>query len=308
MNTFSKLQQTRIAGLAGILSSCIACLATAQEPSTEPAEEPSSPFTLTLGADIVTAYYFRGIPQENQGLIVQPYVTGALKVFESESGWLNAVTLSGTTWNSLHNGPTGEGDDPAIWYESDAIVAATFTVFQDWTLTLGYTAYFSPNDSYNTYQEVNLAVTYDDSDLLGKWALHPRALLAVEIDDQADAGNSAFQSVRTREGVYLELGLTPQFDVIERSAGNIAVAFPLTLGLSLSDYYETAEGDDETFGFFDVGAELIVPLDLPGPGAWTLRGGPHAIWLGDNAAEIGSGITGGDDFDVWFKVGLSVSF
>jgi hypothetical protein len=281
----------------------------AQIPGTQPAaEEPSSPFSFTLGVDFTTDYYFRGIAQENQGFIAQPYATIAYTFYEGD-GWLNNMSASLGTWNSIHSGPTGEGDDPSSWYESDVLASVSATVAEKWTLTLGYVAYLSPNDSYNTYQEISLAVAYDDTDLLGRFALHPRALIAFEIDDQADAGNSAFVSTGTSEGIYLELGIAPELPLGEAD-GAWKLVFPATLGLSLSDYYETSDGDDDFFGYVDVGAELVVPLKFLNTGGaeWTLRGGPHLLWLGDNASEIGSGITGGDDFDVWGKIGISVSF
>jgi hypothetical protein len=289
------------------LAATVACFSAWAEAPVE--NEPFTPqFSLSAGVEVVSSYFFRGIPQENQGAIVQPYVTPAVTIYKSADGWLNEITLSVTSWNSIHSGPSGDVGDPQGWYESDAVGTVTAKVFGDWTVSLNYAAYLSPNGAYNTYQEIYVGLSYDDSKLLGKFALRPRAVLAVEIDDQADAGNSAFESIGTNEGVFLELGIAPQIDLVERSEGNVALAFPITLGLSLDDYYETADGDGETFGFVDVGAELVVPLDLPGAGSWTIRAGPHAIWMGDNAAEIGSGIGGGDEFDVWVKVGISVTF
>jgi hypothetical protein len=295
--------------MAGIIAMHVlgaAALCRAQDPATTPSEtESASPFSVTLSVDFVTIYYFRGIAQENQGFIAQPEVSGSVAIYRSDDGWLNELSLFATSWNSIQTGPTGEGS-PEYWYETDAAGGLSAVLFDDWTLTLTYVAYLSPNGAFNTSQEMSLGIEYDDSNWLGKWALHPRMLLAVELDGQSDVGNSNFPG--TSEGVYLELGVRPQLELTQRAADNIAVAFPLTLGLGLHDYYETADGDDQVFGFFDAGAELIVPLDLPGPGAWTVNTGPHVIWLGDNAAELSSGITGDKHFNVWFILGVSVSF
>ena len=65
-----------------------------------------------------------------------------------------------------------------------------------------------------------------------------------------------------------------------------------------------------TFGFADVGFEFVTPLEFmpSGCGVWTVRAGPHLIWLGNHPARIGSGVTGGDHFAVWGKIGVSVGF
>lgn len=295
------------AALVGVSLLCAAAICRAQDPATAPSEQDSaSPFSVTLSVDFVTIYYFRGIAQENQGLIAQPEISGSFAVHRSADGWLNELSLFASSWNSIQTGPTGDGS-PEYWYESDAAGGLSAVIFNDWTLILTYVAYLSPNGAFNTSQEMSLAVEYDDNKLLGKWALHPRVLLAVELDGQSDVGNSP-EFPGTGEGVYLELGIRPEFELTHRAADNLAIAFALTLGLGLHDYYETADGDDEVFGFFDAGAELVVPLDLPGPGSWVLSTGPHAIWLGDNAAELSSGITGDKHFNVWFILGLSVSF
>ena len=46
----------------------------------------------------------------------------------------------------------------------------------------------SPNDSFQTVQEAAVSAAYNDSKLLGPFALNPNALLAFEVKGQADAG------------------------------------------------------------------------------------------------------------------------
>ena len=57
--------------------------------------------------------------------------------------------------------------------------------------------------------------------------------------------------------------------------------------MSLSDYYEGASGD-ETFGFFNVGAILSVPIaGIPAEyGSWEISGGVNFLFFGDALKSI----------------------
>ena len=139
----------------------------------------------------------------------------------------------------------------------------------------------------------------DDSGLLGAFALSPHILLAVDIDGQADGGGA--------EGVYLELGIEPGFTLAQGSAYPLSVAFPLTLGLSLSDYYEhPVTGNDETFGYFDAGIALALPLSfIPESfGSWGISVAGHFLILGDSAKALNNG----DDFKALATVGISLAY
>ena len=294
-------------------------VASAAAAPAEPAPEAvnKGKVSLSLGVDFVTEYFFRGIAQENQGLIVQPYATVGFKLYENETGPINAVTLSFGTWNSFHSGPTGSDgtgkSSPEAWYESDFIGGVSTTVFKDWTVGVNYTAYSSPNDSYNTVQEVSTSISYNDAELLGKFAMTPTFLVAFETEDEADGGNSAFGAPgHTSSGIYGQLSLTPGFTVVESKDFPIGVKFPMTLGVSFDDYYEDGNPDNSDcgFGFFDVGIEFNVPLSfIPKDyGSWTFTAGPHFIWMGQNAQDLAKGVNGGNEFDVWGRFSITMTY
>ena len=90
-------------------------------------------------------------------------------------------------------------------------------------------------------------------------------------DGQADAGTS--------KGTYLELGVGPSWPLGE---SGVTLTTPVKLGLSLSDYYEGPDGD-ETFGFFDIGAQLMLPLTGVSSkfGSWNIHGGVDFLFFGD---------------------------
>jgi hypothetical protein len=102
---------------------------TAPAPETKPAEEAKGPNTgrlsISAGVDWTSAYFFRGIKQETEDLILQPYGELSIKLVD-QAGALTALSLTGGFWNSLHTGPTGSdsltASDPEVWYEFDGYV------------------------------------------------------------------------------------------------------------------------------------------------------------------------------------------
>ena len=83
------------------------------------------------------------------------------------------------------------------------------------------------------------------------------------------------------------------------------MSVPITVGLSLDDYYEGPSSND-AFGYLDIGLDAAVPLPFMGTrfGSWELSAGVHVLFLGDNTQAINRG----DDFEVLGSIGFSVSF
>src|SRR5687768_8734099 len=219
------------------------------------AQEPTDPnpgnVTVTGGIDFLNTYMFRGIRQDDSGLITWPYADLGLAVYSGDGG-LKSVAVNLGTWNSLHTGPTGsDGPTGKLWYESDFYATLGFGMAGGTALSFNYTAYNSPNSMFTTVKEFQVKFGVDDSAYLGRAALKPYALVAMEFDTepgvgQADGGLEA--------GKYLELGIAPGY-----SATAASIAFPVKVGLSLGDYYELA-GVDNKFGYLSVAGIVTVPL------------------------------------------------
>jgi hypothetical protein len=112
--------------------------------------------------------------------------------------------------------------------------------------------------------------------------LAPYGLIAFELDGQADGGSN--------EGVYLELGAAPSWPLAD---GKVTFAVPVKFGLSLSDYYEGADGDS-TFGFFQAGGLFTIPFTSATSkfGAWNFHGGVDFYAFGDTTKAFNSGDSG----------------
>jgi hypothetical protein len=252
----------------------------------DPAGPNSGAISISGAIDFTNAYMFRGIPQDESGVIMWPYFDLGLALFESDGG-VKSVGVNLGTWNSLHTGDAGlDGPTEQLWYESDFYATLGLGFGGGTSFGVTYTAYTSPNGLFPTVKELSFKFAVDDSGYLGGAAVSPYALIAVELDDdgQADGGLS--------KGTYLELGVAPGF-----SGARASFSVPVKVGLSLSDYYETlsfVNGDlvseDDRFGYFSVAATVTVPFtSMPTRfGTWNVHGGVEYQRLGDrNAAALG---------------------
>jgi len=252
--------------------------------------------SFSTGTDFSHAYFFRGILQERQGVVIQPYFDVSINLFDGTQG-LNSVSLNIGQWNSLHSGPTGT-DGPAVnvgaWYESDFYAGVGFGVDNlDFGVT--YTSYLSPNDAFGTVKELALNLTVDDSALLSSLALSPHVLMAIELDGQADGGGS--------EGVYFEIGVEPGYTF--KTVVPVSLTVPVTLGLSMSDYYEASPGDDRAFGFVSLG--VVGSTSIPvgdAYGSWDLTAGIHLLSLGDGLTPVNNG----DKLQPVATLGVGISY
>lgn len=265
--------------LAAILLAAGATPLRAQEPAAAaPAPPPQAAnagrLSFTGGVDLLSSYMFRGIRQDDRGVVAWPAGEVGMVLFEGD-GALESVGLHVGLWNSLHSGPTGRGGPTGkMWYESDFYTSLTFRGAGGVSLGTSYTAYLSPNNSFATVKEVAFTLALDDS--TRRLPLGPYALIALEIDGQADGGEAS--------GTYLELGVEPG---VSAPGNRLTVSFPMKVGVSLKDYYEGPAGSS-TFGYVEAGAVASVPLTFvpPGFGAWSFRGGLSVLGLGASLQSI----------------------
>jgi hypothetical protein len=223
------------------------------------------------GIDFLNAYFFRGIIQDDTGVISWPYGELGFALYEGDEG-LTGVSAAVGTWNSLHTGDAGsDGPSGKVWYESDFYASLGLDFSGGSSLGMTYTAYTSPNGTFGTVKEIAFSYALDDSELLGAAAVSPYIMIAHELSGQADGG--------LNEGTYMELGASPGY-----AAEQVSFSVPIKIGLSLSDYYEGPTGDSK-FGYFSIGGQIGVPL-TPSPtrfGSWEVHGGIEFLALGDSA-------------------------
>lgn len=273
------------------------------------AQDPPPAIHGNLGLDLTSQYFFRGILQENQGIIVQPSVELGFGLYEAEGeGTLHSLDVRFGLWNSLHDGPTG--GTGGIWYESNFYLGVDAHLGERLLTGFTYKAYDTPNGTASfakngaPVQELIFSFDYDDH---GMWfesiesGLRPSLVVAFEVAGQRDVAANG------HAGIYAGLGIAPQFVIGQVGEGNLTLTVPVTLGLSLRDYYERAAGgNNDFFGFLDIGAELSAPLKfLPARvGPWEGEVGMHLLFLGDNNEARNSG----DAAELILSAGFSTYF
>ncbi len=251
------------------------------------------------GVDLPTAYFYRGIQIENQGVIAQPYTEFTYALHEGEQT-VRSVDLVFGTWNSLHEGPTGTGGGQSAWYEADFYAGLAIGIGARFSASGTYSYYASPNGVSALSEEAIFSVAFDDTDLLGEGfaGLQPNLTFGFETKGQTDGGND--------RGTYAQIAIEPSLGLGKAGDFDFTLAVPIAVGFSLGDYYEDANGKDRAFGFLDIGAVVTTPLPFVPTrfGPWTLSLSVHALFLGSTCEAL----NGGDDFEVIGAVGLSTIF
>lgn len=226
-------------------------------------EEDVSPFSGVFQLDVTNAYYFRGILQEREGVILQPWTELYYNLYsaDDENAFLQSVTVGGGTWLSFQSERTGATQDPQWLYEADYYPLLSFGFAGGVSLTTIYYFYTSPNDAFKTAQELNLKLAWDDSEVFGDFSMQPWVNLAIETNRTAFGPD---------EGVGLQMGIAPTLFATESES--FTLKLPAELGLALNDYYENAGGGENTFGYANVGLAAAIPLSFvpESAGAWSL--------------------------------------
>ena len=255
---------------------------------------PSDVVAVAAGIDVASQYMFRGVLQNSTGAVVWPFVDVTARLL-SRDGPLKRVTVNAGFWNSLNTGDTGtDGPMTKAWYESRLRGGIDFRLGRGVSVGASYTSYVSPNDLFTTAKEIGIRVAMDDAQSLGRAAVHPYALVAMEIDTapgvgQLDGGLHA--------GRYLELGATPGY-----AARGIGFTAPIKVGLSVGNYYELGNNDNR-FGVASAGGFVSVPLGGASTiGQWHVRGGVEVYRLGETTKVF----NGGDRFQTMASIGLAL--
>ena len=103
---------------AAALLTCLAAPAAAQDP----ADPNPGAITISGAVDFTNAYLFRGIRQEDEGMIMWPYLDVGINLYNGE-GSLKSFGVNFGTWNSLHGGGdsgTNNSRNAKLWYSTPA--------------------------------------------------------------------------------------------------------------------------------------------------------------------------------------------
>ena len=175
-------------------------LADEAAPEAEAEEGPLSRFSGSIQADFTNVYFFRGILQERNGLVAQPWGELYYALYQSETGFIRDFSIGGGVWASFHTEETLAEHGPHSLYEVDWYPALYLELQGGLSLSAIYYFYTSPNGAFSTADELNLKMAWDDSETFGRFALQPWINLAIETE------NTAFGD---EEGIGVQMGIAP---------------------------------------------------------------------------------------------------
>jgi hypothetical protein len=260
-----------VTGLAGTES------AKADDMIPPPSSRVHALFDLTGANEYLTP---RGLIVVNQGVTIQPLLLGFVNLYKGDS-FINDVTFVPGAWADLStakNGPrpgfayhanfdskTGAYDltDQGYLNEIDPIFGFTTTFAKNFTLGLTYTAFVSEEGEYPTSQHVETKLTFNDSDYLKAYALHPTVIFWQELRNSAVVGPIAGHG----PSGYFDLGIAPSytFDTL----ANLKLEAPIRTLIPLDDRFYGRSG----IGLYEVGVKATLPLNFmpKGYGSWSFH-------------------------------------
>jgi len=277
----------------------------------KPVQAPvQSAITGDFGVQFVSAYFTRGIMQQNQGAIVQPYADLYFALYQGD-GFVNKVSLNLSIWSSIHSHHPGNLSTTKDWYEFDYTPGVAVTFAKNFTLTSSYFEYDSPAGYFSPERSLNFNLAFDDTDYLHAFALHPHFTYLRELSGVAGLG---------KHGNYYEVGITPGLAPITAPfIGPVTFTFPITVGLGSSGFYNNGiKGGGNGYGYTSAGIDASIPISfIPAAyGTWTFTAGATYYNLNGNvAAYDGNGafdkhgtIKDGRHNDFVFNGGIGAAF
>jgi len=244
-----------------------------------------------LGVDVVSEYIRKGIVQENQGFIIQPYADLHFRIYKGD-GALTSVTADIGIWNSfqdhrpftnLVHGAPGAPSSTPNWFEFDFTAGLTLNI-DKFSIAPQFRVYESPSDVYGNIYTVGLNLAYDDKDLWGDFALHPHAF--VELQLIHTQGNGFRDNGASANGQYYEVGIAPAW-----STGDLTLTLPINVGFGSGNFYL----GNRAFGFASIGIDAAYALNFVPKclGAWSVHAGAAYYRLGgDNDRDHRTGASG----------------
>jgi hypothetical protein len=233
---------------------------------------------VTIASEFING---RAIVLSDRGVAAQPYLDLYFKLYEGP-GFINKITFDLGLWSDISSQTIHPNSSVRNWVEFDYTAGFTVTMAKNFSATLSYFEFDSPNGTFGTCRSANLNLAYDDTDALGAFALHPHFTILSELPAPGQAGIGP-------GGWYFEPGIAPSYTFAKGSAYPVTFSVPVKVGLANERTY-----DGEAFGYVAVGAQLAVPLAFVPScyGAWSFTGGYTWYYVDQNLQNLQNSFIG----------------
>lgn len=286
-------------------------LVSAGLPSLHAQETPPSRFHALFNLELSDKYLTpRGMIVQDEGLTYQTLMLGFLDVYDGKEGaFLSDITLVGGVWADFSTDAMAEHVPAATstttnFIEIDPIIGFSLGLGKNFKLDVTYTAFVMQILDIGTSEHLEVKLGYNDTDLLGDFALHPYLLFWKELDNKATAA----ANFGVPSSHYFEVGIAPGVTV-----GDVKIEAPMRALLPDDDFYGETFGDSSTVALYEVGLKASMPLKFmpAGYGFWNAHlGFRYMNFVDDNLQQLSTDGGFGSGKDDVFQVysGVSVFF
>ena len=268
-----------------------------------PAPPSRANFLVDLG---ISSHYLtpRGMDVVRQGIVFQPMILGLFNVYKGDT-FINDATLVGGFWtcfatdkqpSSNSSGATRTG-----WIETDPIAGISLGLAKNWKLSVTYTAFDMQIYNIPFSQHLETKLSFNDSDYLKAFALHPYVIYWQELDNKAVAVSPGST---VTESFYFDAGVTPGFTF--KDFYNLKLEAPCRALMANEDFYGTGAGSTPFVSLYELGLKASAPLPFmpDGYGHWSASFGvKYQHFCNDNIKA-----TQNEDDATVFYGGISVFF
>lgn len=279
-NATVRSRRTRSLALAALAASSFAA------PSLRADEAPPSRIHALFNLEVSDKYLTpRGMIVQDEGVTIQPLFLGFLDAYDGKPGAvLSDITLIAGFWSDYATDGIAEGLGPGSpetnFIEIDPILGVSFGLGKNWKLDVTYTAFCMQILNIGTSEHLETKLSYNDTDLLGAFALHPYLLFWKELDNKATAA----ANFGVDSSFYFEIGVAPSVTL-----GKLKLEAPLRAILPDDEFYGETFGGSSTVALWEAGLKATVPMDFmpKGYGFWSAHlGFRYMSFEDDNLKQL----------------------
>jgi len=263
-----------------------------------PPPPPASPIDMLLNVEVGNAYVTpRGMIVHDEGLTIQPLMLGFINLYQGD-GFIDHGKIVAGLWNDFSTYPVSinapYGSQPKTHYtEIDPIFGVSLGLMKRFTLDVTYTAFVEQILNIGTSNHLDTKLTFDDSDYLHAFALHPYFEYWQELTGKAtDAdvpeavfGPSSRSASHPQPGssYYFDAGIDPGY-TFTNVLGGLKIEAPCSVLLPNERFYGTYYGPSSTVGLFELGTKATIPIScIPASyGHWSFHVGFNFFDFVDN--------------------------
>jgi hypothetical protein len=268
------------------------------KPVIEPAPAQGAKVNLLVNMEFADKYVTpRGQVVRDDGLTMQPLLLAFLSLYQSNTTFIDSFKFVGGVWNDFGSKGVSEhapfGSEPKTHYtEIDPILGVSVGFFKKFTLSVTYTSFVEQILDIETSHHLETKIAFDDSSILGPFALNPYFLYWQELDGKSTAARVPFavfgRSPNTGsitppdEGYYFEVGIAPGYTF--KPLADLKIEFPCRVLFPSKDFYGEFYDNTSTVGLYELGVKVSIPLKFmpKGYGNWSIHAGYKYMDFVDN--------------------------